>query len=151
MSAEEKERLVQEAAAMRYRFTIPGRLPSVNDMIEASSHRRGMWSEWNKMKKDEEERVIQAIEAAGKPKHMFTEPAVIEFRYYEKDRRRDIDNITGAAHKIILDALQRAEVIRNDNRHYVTRMADEVFTDPAEPRIEVAIRTLTADEKREEN
>lgn len=128
-----------------FKFVIDGRLPSLNEVLTAMNTQRGKWNRWNSEKHKYEARVIKAIDAAGKPERMFVKPIRIHFDFYEKDARRDCDNISGAAHKIVMDALQRAEVIRNDSVRYVKGHSDAFYIDPARPRIEITI--YTADEE----
>ena len=67
----------------------------------------------------------------------FTEKVNIRIEYYEKDMRRDEDNVMSAA-KFILVALQDIGLIQNDNRKYV-HLTQEVFTDRDNPRIEIEV------------
>lgn len=63
----------------------------------------------------------------------------LHFRWYEKDKRRDLDNICFAK-KFILDALVKNEVIKTDNWQGVKGFTDKFFIDKDNPRIEVDIR-----------
>ena len=125
-----------------FKFDIPGRLPDLNDILHMSGTRRGNWSKWGEVKRQEMQRVSACIMRGRRPAKMFTEPVMLEFIFYEPNRKRDCDNVSAGAHKIILDALQETEVIKNDNQRYVRGYADRFHHDPVNPRIEVGIYTL---------
>lgn len=108
-------------------FTIQGRLPSLNDYINAC---RSHWSKGAQLKEQTEEGILWDIKAArGSGKlHPVTEPVHISFEWHESDQRRDLDNIYSAK-KYILDAMQRAGIIVNDNRRYVKGLTDTIIDD----------------------
>lgn len=62
----------------------------------------------------------------------------LTFRWYEANKRRDLDNICFAK-KFILDALVSNQIIFADNWKGVAGFTDEFFIDKADPRIEVDI------------
>ncbi len=61
------------------------------------------------------------------------------FRWYEEDKRRDIDNIAFAK-KFILDALVKTGILPDDSRKWLLSFVDD-FPEPdrSNPRIEVEI------------
>ena len=128
---------------MQFKFVYEGRYPSTNEMLEWQNSQNGRWNRWAIEKKRLQAETIQSIEAAGKPERMFVEPVRVHFKFYEKDYRRDTDNISGCAHKVILDALQEAEVIKRDSPRYVRGHSDEFHVDPARPRVEVTVYSDT--------
>ena len=67
-------------------------------------------------------------------------PIMLKIDWYEKDNRRDVDNIVFAK-KFILDALVESGIIKNDSRKYVKGFIDNVYTDRENPRVEVEICT----------
>lgn len=69
----------------------------------------------------------------------FTRPVIIRYRFFEPDRRRDKDNISGYAHKVIQDSLVRCGVSRNDGWKNIENYSDEFAIDKKNPRIEVTI------------
>lgn len=108
-------------------FTVHGRLPSLNDYIDAC---RSHWSNGARFKQQVEEGILWDIKAAqgrgllrpaGGPVH-------ISFEWHESDQRRDLDNIYSAK-KYILDAMQRAGIIANDNRRCVKGLTDTIVDD----------------------
>lgn len=65
-------------------------------------------------------------------------PLKITFHFYEKNTKRDIDNVMGYAHKIILDALQKT-IIKQDNWQGIREIRDKFYIDKKFPRIEIEI------------
>ena len=123
-----------------YTFTIPGRLDGLNEYTKANRSNR---YQGGKMKTSNEAIITEAIIAAqenGFPKAIPT-PIGITCNWYEPNDRRDIDNIVFAI-KFIQDALVRAQVIPDDSRKYITKLAHQVFTDKENPRVEVIIESL---------
>lgn len=64
--------------------------------------------------------------------------AELHFRWYEPNRKRDLDNICFAK-KFILDALVSNGVIESDGWQGVVGFTDQFFVDKNNPRIEVEI------------
>lgn len=69
-------------------------------------------------------------------------PVYMEYRWYEKNRRRDLDNISSFGRKVIQDALVQAHVLQNDGWKEITGFSDDFFVDAENPRIEVLIREV---------
>lgn len=114
-------------------FIIPGRLAGLNEYTESnrSNPRIG-----NRVKRNEQKIVTTAIRNAHlTPIH---KPVVVYIDWYEKDNRRDVDNIT-AAKKFIMDSLVDTGILKDDSRRYVKQIIDCVFTDTKNPRIEVEL------------
>lgn len=108
-------------------FIILGRLPSLNDYTKTN---RSHWSKGAAMKKQIEADIIWQIKGAVGKGHLLPvdKPAVISFEWHESDKRRDLDNIFSAK-KFILDAMQRAGIIANDNRKHVRGLHDTIVDD----------------------
>ena len=66
-------------------------------------------------------------------------PLTISFHFYEKNTKRDIDNVMGYAHKVLLDAFQKT-ILPQDNWNVIRRIEDEFDIDKEFPRIEVTIK-----------
>ena len=117
-------------------FVIPGNLPSLNEYISALNHSKYLG---NSLKKSTEEYICSCI-TAGLGYHYKTFECAVQLtvRFYEKDHRRDWDNVTSAT-KYILDALKKGGVIYNDGQKYVLPTVCECFVDPDHPRVEVQI------------
>ena len=89
------------------RFIIPGRLPCMNDLIAAN--RLNKYAGAGVKKKTQKE-IILILRPQTKGRK-FNKKVNIRIEYYEKDMRRDEDNVMSAA-KFILDALQDIELIQ---------------------------------------
>lgn len=111
----------------RNEFTITGRLPSFNDYTLAN---RSHWSKGARMKADIEEHILWEIRAARNTGSLrpISGPVEVRIYWHESDMRRDADNIQSAK-KFIMDALQTAEIIPNDNRQHVPQIRDEIVND----------------------
>lgn len=117
------------------KLIIPGRLPGLNEIINSS---RTHWAVAAKQKKDAMAYVQAYITICKiKPVEGFAEIKII---CYEKDYRRDQDNVQGGASKVILDALQQAGIIKNDSRKHIKLVLGGVEVDKDNPRIEVEIK-----------
>ena len=108
-------------------FTIEERLPGLNEYTRAC---RGHWSNGAKMKQRIEETIVWYIKAARAQGmlHPTSARVVLHIQWHESDLRRDVDNIVFAK-KFILDALQLAGIIPNDNRKHVAGVYDEIIDD----------------------
>lgn len=124
---------------MEYKFVILGRLDGLNDYTAAN---RTNPYKGGKMKRQNEETVILAIRQQLRGLHIKS-PVKIHFRWYEKNRRRDHDNVSSFGRKVIQDALVKCNVLEDDGWNYVTGFTDEFFHDKENPRIEVMIETET--------
>lgn len=73
-------------------------------------------------------------------KHLeIKEPVRITYEFYEPNKRRDLDNIAGVAHKFIQDALVKCHVLENDGWSNIVGFEDHFFVDRHNPRIEVTL------------
>lgn len=95
---------------------INGKLPSLNEYIAACRTSPHVGA---KLKQETEQLIIIQL-ARLKP---ITSPAIIHFTWHEKTRRRDKDNVA-AGKKFILDAMQRAGKLVNDNNKYIAGFTD---------------------------
>lgn len=130
---------------MEYHFTVPGTLPGLNDYLKAERKftRRGgsAHSVGNDMKQENQMLICNAIRLKLK-RLKIQRPVHISYRFYEPNRRRDLDNIAGVAHKFIQDSLVRCGVLENDGWEHITGFSDAFFVDRHNPRIEVTIREV---------
>ena len=117
---------VQKAPAVNW-FTIEERLPGLNDYTRAC---RSHWSKGAEYKRRVEESIIWYIKAAqGRGLlHPTSGRIVLHIEWHESDMRRDVDNIVFAK-KFILDAMQKAGIIPDDNRKHVAGVFDEIIDD----------------------
>lgn len=108
-------------------FTIEGRLPSLNEYTRAC---RSHWSRGAKLKQQVEAEIMWQItqaRLAGKLAPV-TEPVLISLEWHERNRRRDIDNVTFGV-KFILDALQRMDILISDDSRHVVGIHHDVIHD----------------------
>lgn len=104
-------------------FFIPTRFPGLNEYTGALAHNRYLGGA---MKKEWTELAAQSAQSAQLGH--FTEPVFVEFHWNEPNTRRDQDNVAFAK-KFILDGLQIAGVITNDNYKCVKGFSDSFYYD----------------------
>lgn len=120
---------------MEYKFTILGRLDGLNEYTSANRtnpHKGG------KMKKDNEDTVIWAIRQQLRGLHI-NNPVILKYDFYEPNKKRDLDNISSFAHKVIQDSLVKTGVLKNDGWKEISGYLDQFYCDNKNPRIEVTI------------
>lgn len=115
-------------------LTIEGQLPNLNDYTSACRSNRYAGA---KMKKDAE-RIISIYIMQQLKGVVFDGTVSLNFRWYEPNRKRDLDNICFAK-KFILDALVSNGIIKADGWQGVAGFTDQFFIDEEFPRIEVDI------------
>lgn len=105
---------------MKYSFEINRRLPSFNEYTKACRTNKYAGAT---MKKQIEEEIYFYIKSKLK-NIKITKPVFITFVWVEENKKRDYDNVCFAK-KFILDALQKAEVIENDNQRHIKGFIDK--------------------------
>lgn len=112
-------------SVLKGRFDIDKQLPSLNQYTSANRANKYAGA---KFKKEQEEYIASCINKALASGELqcFDEPVHIFIDWYEKDKRRDCDNIQ-SSQKFILDALQQQGIIPNDNRKYVKQVHHRVL------------------------
>lgn len=111
-------------------FIVKAKLPSLNDYVAACRANKFQGAKF----KEEVETIIgwairQAVYKGDlKPTD---KPIVLHFEWHERTTRRDADNIASAK-KFILDALQKQNIIPNDNRKYVKGFHDTIIDDKSD-------------------
>lgn len=108
-------------------FEIMGKLPSLNEVINANRTNRYVGAE---LKKNTENMIFIAIKnAVGKGTlNAINRPCIVHIRWHEKTKRRDADNIQ-SSQKFILDALVKCGILKNDSRKYVRQVYHEIVDD----------------------
>jgi hypothetical protein len=119
------------------RLWIPGHVPSLNEVIEAAKGAGGRGYRYAKMKREWGE-LIWALAKAAKLQPV--RRARLGFLWIEKDRRRDPDNVAGAGHKLICDALVKASILPGDGWEHIAGFSDDFIVDPSRHGVEVTIR-----------
>lgn len=109
--------------AERLELVYYGRLPGMNEMINANRTNRYIGAKvksgWS-----HELSAEFAAQAAGRK---MTRHATAYLYFWEKDNRRDDDNVIGGGCKVILDALTMAGIIPDDSPKYL-HVVPERFT-----------------------
>lgn len=121
---------------MRQTLIISGRLPGLNDYTKANRANRYAGAT---MKKDAQEMIWANIAISAKP---MSGKVRLDFRWYEANTRRDLDNICFAK-KFILDTLVDHKIIEADDWRGVEGFTDSFYVDKDEPRIEVDIEEVS--------
>lgn len=119
------------------KLTIPGRLPGLNDMIDAARENR---YESAAMKKEYTEMAAWCAKAARLPR---MEKVDLIITWHEPNKRRDKDNIM-AGQKFIWDGLVEAGVLKNDGWNQIGDITHRFRVDKANPRVEVELIEVKA-------
>ena len=117
------------------KFCIPDRLSGLNEYIEAC--RRNPHAGAN-MKERDQNFVSWHIRQELK-RVTVKIPVRMVYRWYEKDRRRDLDNVSSYGRKVIQDALVETGILQNDGWKQITGFSDDFYVDRKYPRIEVEL------------
>lgn len=121
-----------------YKVTIEGKYPSMNEFIEANRIHK---QKGNRMKQAHQDMIAwQVVQQLGKL-HI-NKPVKLFYTFYEANKKRDLDNISGFFHKVFQDALVNCGVLHNDSWHYIVGFADEFEVDNRYPRVEVIIKEV---------
>lgn len=115
-------------------FIIYGRLDGPNEYTSANRSNRYKGSQ---MKLKNESIVIEAIKRYQLNK-IKKYPIKLKITWYEKNKRRDVDNITFAT-KFIQDALVKQGILIDDGQKYINKISHDVQVDKEYPRIEVEL------------
>lgn len=118
-------------------LVIDGQLPNLNEYTRACRGNKFLGA---KMKKNAEEWITLFIKQQLKDIH-FEGTVELAFRWYEPNKKRDLDNICFAK-KFILDALVSNGIIVADGWKGVIGFTDHFFVDKENPRIEVDIKKV---------
>lgn len=118
-------------------LVIDGQLPNLNEYTRACRGNKFLGA---KMKKNAEEWITIFINQQLKDIH-FEGTVELAFRWYEPNKKRDLDNICFAK-KFILDSLVSNGIIVADGWKGVIGFTDHFFVDKENPRIEVDIKKV---------
>lgn len=125
-----------------HKLIIDGTLPNLNDYLRAERitiRKHGKFTtKGNELKQENQEYVVWHIRQQLKGLHI-DYPIVLKYSFYEKNKKRDLDNISAFAHKVIQDALVKAHIIDDDGWKNIKGYEDKFYIDNAKPRIEVEI------------
>lgn len=124
---------------MNYKIVLNGKFPSLNEYISKNrTHKQAA----NAMKQRDENRIIAEVLTQFKRRIRIEKPVYIAYMFYEPNKKRDLDNISGYFHKVFQDALVKCGVLANDGWHYITGFSDYFYHDNKNPRIEIEIREV---------
>lgn len=115
------------------KFTIPGELPDMNQIIKAS---KSHYMAYSTMKKKNTELVQWSSKGLQK-----IDRADFTITWYCKNRRKDKDNITAGA-KFIFDGLVGNEILPNDGWKQIGDVKHIFKVDKENPRVEVELHEL---------
>ena len=119
---------------MAVTYTIQGRLDGLNTFIYAN---RTNPYNGARCKKNNQKICKAYIPQWLKKKHIKF-PVILEIKWYEKNKRRDPDNVFSAI-KYILDSLVEVGVFPNDGQKQVEGIVNWIKVDAKNPRIEITI------------
>lgn len=114
------------------KFVISGRLPGTNEYTKFCRTNKNYA---NAIKAKNEKKVIECLDGIEKVKHY---PVKIKINWYEKNKKRDVDNISFGT-KFINDALVKCGILENDGQKQIDELEHVFLTDKTNPRIEVFI------------
>lgn len=120
---------------------IHARLNNLNDYISAEGASRYKGAA---MKARNEALVKVAIKQQMRSIRI-ERPVYMEYTWYERNKRRDLDNISSFGRKVIQNALVQTRVLVNDGWNEIVGFSDQFYVDVANPRIEVLIREVGDD------
>ena len=125
------------------RVVIDGKFPNMNDLIkESRTNKYGA----NKLKKRAMNNIIYQLQPQIQNK--LEVPIFLDITFFEPNRRRDKDNVSGAFMKFFLDALQEGGWISNDGWKEVAGWTHIFEVDAEHPRIEIEIKEEHDEERK---
>jgi Holliday junction resolvase RusA-like endonuclease len=122
---------------MTQELWVPGPLPSLNDLIGAAKGAGGTGTNYSKLKK-QWQFTVWAYAKKARLKRA-DGPVDVEFVWREKNRRRDLDNISGGGQKLVLDGLVKAGVLEDDGWEHVFSIQHRFHVDPRNPGVLIRI------------
>lgn len=111
----------------------------MNEFISANRSAHGICA--NSMKRKSQKEISAYLRQQLKTLHI-TKPIFIHYVYYEPNKRRDLDDISGYFHKVFQDSLVHSNVITDDGWSYVVGFSDNFHVSADNPRIEITIEEV---------
>ena len=125
---------------MTYKLAINGRLPGFNELFGAANANRHVG---NHLKQQAQNAIMWHIRQQLRGVHI-DKPVILHYSYWEPNRKRDKDNVSAGAHKLVQDALVKMGVILNDGWRDVQGFTDLNWdVDAKNPRVMVEIEEVT--------
>jgi hypothetical protein len=107
---------------------VPGPLPGLNELIDAAKGSGGRGAGYARLKRQWTQIVWAHAKLARLP--AFPGRVILDFGWYERDRRRDPDNVAAGGRKLILDGLVAAGVLEGDGWRFVQSWTDRFYVQP---------------------
>lgn len=130
---------------MEYKLIIPGRMPDLNDYLRGERipvRRNGRCTtQGNALKQDSQKIVISNVRKQLLGVHI-NKGVEIDYMFYEPNMKRDLDNISSFAHKVIQDGLVKGGTLEDDGWKNIKGYSDKFYLDSENPRIEITIREV---------
>lgn len=120
------------------KLVIPGQIPGLNEYISAERANRQLGA---KMKRDAQ-RIVEVCARKQLRKFRPSGPVWMKYTWYERNRRRDKDNVSSFGRKVIQDGLVKAGILGNDGWAQIEGFSDEFRVDAKRPRVEVEIEEV---------
>ena len=121
------------------KVTIYGQLPGLNEYIDAERQSKYKAAAL----KAQSMQLVMIYAKRDLRKWRAKGPVYMRYTWYEPNRRRDKDNVSGYGRKVIQDALVKGGWLRGDGWAHISGFSDEFRVDKARPRIEVEIEEET--------
>ena len=118
-----------------YKLVIPLKLHSLNEYIGACRKNPHAGA---KMKRTDQDAVEWYIRSQLRGVRI-NKPVTMFYRFYEPNRKRDLDNVSSFARKVCQDGLVACGVLKNDGWNYISGYVDSFYIDRKRPRIEIDI------------
>ena len=116
-------------------LVIDGRLPSLNEAVTADRSSAKYGAAFRRRSLNRVKGFVrEQLEGV-----VFQHPVQMDYYWFEKDRSRDMDNISSYGRKVIQDALRAYKILRNDGWDCIRGFTDTFAVDAAYPRIVVKI------------
>lgn len=116
-------------------FVIPGRLGSMNEYINKCRTNHYMANNY----KHNQQSIVAIASIGIEPIPDVYYPLILKYKFYEGNRKRDLDNVESWAKKCIQDALTNTGKIKNDGWNEIAGSESLFYIDRDNPRIEVSI------------
>lgn len=117
------------------KLVIPCQLPGLNEYVEAERAHRQKGAAM----KRRAQRTVELCAKTQLRKFCPAGPVWMKYTWYERNRRRDKDNISSFGRKVIQDGLVKAGILKNDGWAQIEGFSDKFLEDAKNPRIEVEI------------
>lgn len=121
------------------KVTIYGRLPGLNEYIDAERQSKYKAAAL----KAQSMQFVMIYAKRDLRKWRAKGPVYMRYTWYEPNRRRDKDNVSGYGRKVIQDTLVKGGWLRGDGWGHISGYSDDFRVDKARPRIEVEIEEET--------